>query len=186
MLTIERNIPDLKGQWNRFVIRGVPWQPSFDQAKSGGLAQDAPLTPEYKALLEASVADQASGGLGVPATMRVQCCGDALAHGCIPPAGFVISPETTYILIADFDPRRGSLTRSLTTNVNWTGTGTTTIGIAHNNWLLYGKAGAAVENVNYTENFALVGVPVFEAERAAYKNRVGWTVGTGLEWAFWQ
>jgi hypothetical protein len=56
--------PNLKGQWNRFIIRGVPGQPSFDQTKSGGLAQDAPLTPEYKALLEASVADQASGGLG--------------------------------------------------------------------------------------------------------------------------
>ena len=56
--------PDLKGQWNRFAVRGVPGQPSFDQTKSGGLAQQAPLTPEYQAILEASVADQAAGGLG--------------------------------------------------------------------------------------------------------------------------
>jgi outer membrane immunogenic protein len=79
----------------------------------------------------------------------------------------------------------GSLTRSLTTNINWTGTGTATVGIAHNNWLLYGKAGAAVENVDYTANLALVGIPVF-AGTGSDKNRVGWTVGTGLEWAFWQ
>jgi outer membrane immunogenic protein len=79
----------------------------------------------------------------------------------------------------------GSLTRSLTTNINWTGTGTATVGIAHNNWLLYGKAGAAVENVSYTENFSIVGIPVFGGT-GSDKNRVGWTVGTGLEWAFWQ
>ena len=23
--------PNLKGQWNRFIVRGVPGQPSFDQ-----------------------------------------------------------------------------------------------------------------------------------------------------------
>ena len=25
--------PNLKGQWDRFVVRGVPGQPSFDQTK---------------------------------------------------------------------------------------------------------------------------------------------------------
>jgi outer membrane immunogenic protein len=79
----------------------------------------------------------------------------------------------------------GSLTRSLTTSINWTGTGTATVGVAHNNWLLYGKAGAAVESVDYTTNIAALGVPVFGGT-GSDKNRVGWTVGTGLEWAVWQ
>src|ERR1700733_15216383 len=56
--------PDLKGQWNRFVVRGLPGQPSFDQTKPWGFGQQAPLTPEYKAVLEESIADQAKGGLG--------------------------------------------------------------------------------------------------------------------------
>jgi outer membrane immunogenic protein len=79
----------------------------------------------------------------------------------------------------------GLLTRSLSTSVNWTGTGTATVGIAHGNWLLYGKAGAAVESVSYTENISAVGIPLFSGT-GNDKNRVGWTVGTGIEWAVWQ
>ncbi len=83
----------------------------------------------------------------------------------------------------------GSLTRSLSTNINWTGTGTATIGIAHNNWLLYGKAGAAVENVDYTATLTANLPPVVAGTvftgTGSDKNRVGWTVGTGIEWAFY-
>src|ERR1700739_2211675 len=56
--------PDLRGQWNRFIVPGVGGMPSFDQTKPWGFGQEAPLTDEYKAVLEASIADQASGGQG--------------------------------------------------------------------------------------------------------------------------
>jgi outer membrane immunogenic protein len=47
-----------------------------------------------------------------------------------------------------------------------------TVGIAHDNWLLYGKvAGAGT-------------VPVFSGMGG--QDRVGWTVGTGIEWGLWQ
>jgi opacity protein-like surface antigen len=36
-----------------------------------------------------------------------------------------------------------SLTRTMTADNNWTGTAVSTVGIAHNNWLIYGKAGVA-------------------------------------------
>jgi hypothetical protein len=39
--------PNLKGQWDRFVVPGVRSQPSFDQTKSLGHGQQAPLSPEY-------------------------------------------------------------------------------------------------------------------------------------------
>src|SRR5579863_139100 len=52
--------PDWKGQWERFVVRGLPGQPSFDQTKPWGFGQQAPLTPEYQAVLSASIADQAN------------------------------------------------------------------------------------------------------------------------------
>jgi hypothetical protein len=56
--------PDWKDKWERFVVRGLPGQPSHDQTKPWGRGQRAPLTPEYQAVLEASIADQANGGLG--------------------------------------------------------------------------------------------------------------------------
>jgi outer membrane immunogenic protein len=75
-------------------------------------------------------------------------------------------------------------TRSITTNTKWVATTVSTLGIAHNNWLLYGKAGVAWENVNYTDNWAIGGVPLFGGTGS--DTRTGWTVGTGLEWAFYQ
>jgi hypothetical protein len=56
--------PDQRGQWERFVVRGVAGQPSFDQTKPWGRGQQAPLTPECQAIHDASLGDQAAGGLG--------------------------------------------------------------------------------------------------------------------------
>ena len=55
----ESKYPDWSGQWERFVVRGLPGQPSFDQTKPWGFGQQAPLTPEYQKVLEDSIADQA-------------------------------------------------------------------------------------------------------------------------------
>jgi len=52
----DSNYPDLKGQWNRMEVPGIG--PSFDPTKRPGLAQQAPLTPEYQKILEASLACQ--------------------------------------------------------------------------------------------------------------------------------
>ena len=46
----DRKYPHLKGQWTRFIVPGLGGQPSFDQTKSWGKGQQAPLTPEYQAL----------------------------------------------------------------------------------------------------------------------------------------
>jgi hypothetical protein len=67
--------PDWTGQWERFVVRGLPGQPSFDQTKSWGFGQEAPLTPEYRKVLEESMADQAEGGLGNYHTPRCLAAG---------------------------------------------------------------------------------------------------------------
>ena len=69
----EAKYPDWKGQWARFAVK-LPTQPSHDQTKPWGFGQEAPLTPEYKAVLEASIADQAKGGLGnFPTTLGPPC-----------------------------------------------------------------------------------------------------------------
>jgi hypothetical protein len=56
--------PDLSGQWVAVRIPGVTGQPAFDPTKPWGRGQQAPLTPEYQKVLEASIADQALGGQG--------------------------------------------------------------------------------------------------------------------------
>src|SRR6516162_3498078 len=99
--------PNLKGQWDRFAVEGLAGQPSFDQTKPWGRGQHAPLTPEYQAILDASVADQAKGGLGNNVEHSL-CSASGMPFMMIAfrPLEFVITPETTYILIADYDPLR--------------------------------------------------------------------------------
>jgi hypothetical protein len=60
----QEKYPDWKGAWARFRVPGIGGQPSFDQTKPWGRGQQAPLTPEYQAVFEASLADQAAGGQG--------------------------------------------------------------------------------------------------------------------------
>jgi outer membrane immunogenic protein len=79
------------------------------------------------------------------------------------------------------------INRTLTADTIEIGTMTTRLGVAHDRWLLYGKAGAAWARTNYAESDiptpGFLANPVFTG--TATEARVGWTVGAGLEWAFW-
>jgi hypothetical protein len=106
--------PDWKGGWARWVppraVRDpgnggtgftAGGQPSFDQTKPWGAGQEAPLTPEYRKVLEDSMADQANGGEGNFFDHAVRCMpgGMPLMTIAFTPLEFVVTPETTYILI---------------------------------------------------------------------------------------
>jgi hypothetical protein len=103
--------PSLKGQWVRFGgpprdLGGLPGQLSFDQTKPWGPGQQAPLTPEYQAILEASMADQANGGIGnYPQAL---CLAAGMPHMMIGflPQEYIVTPDTTYILIGYIDHHR--------------------------------------------------------------------------------
>src|SRR5438105_853584 len=95
--------PDWRGQWLRFAVRGLPGQPSHDQTKAWGRGQQAPLTPEYQAVLEASIADQAKGGLGNFPTTLGRAAGMPHMMMAFIPMEFVVTPDTTYILIGMYD-----------------------------------------------------------------------------------
>ena len=102
--------------------------------------------------------------------------------------GGVNGTSTTTFSPIGVPPGLFNLTRSITTNNNWTGTATSSVGIAHDRWLVYGKAGVAWNHTNYTDNWtgggAIFGTfPAFSGTGS--ENRVGWTVGTGIEWAIW-
>ena len=98
--------PDWTGQWGRFAVRGLPGQPSFDQTKGWGPFQQAPLTPEYQKVLEESMADQENGGLGNYSTARCLPGGMPRMMVAFEPQEYIITPNTTYILIGENDHYR--------------------------------------------------------------------------------
>jgi hypothetical protein len=89
--------PDLSGAWER--TGGAA--PRFDNSKPRGLAQKPPLTAEYQALFEASIADQATGGQGNHTVYRCLAWGMPAMMNGYAPLEIVVMPETTYMLIDD-------------------------------------------------------------------------------------
>jgi hypothetical protein len=93
--------PDWRGQWTGILrrVQGLQGQPSFDPSKPWGLGQDAPLTPEYQAVLEANIKAQTQGAPGN--ITGPGCLGfgmPAITYG-FEPMEFIITPEVTYVLI---------------------------------------------------------------------------------------
>ena len=92
--------PDWGGQW--FRTGGI----QFDPSKPLGRRQDAPLTPEYQALFDQSLADLADGGAGLNAHTSCVPHGMPRLMNAIYPMEFIITPKITYILFEDNLPRR--------------------------------------------------------------------------------
>jgi hypothetical protein len=91
--------PDWKGQWNRLEVPGIG--PSFDPTKRPGLGQQAPLTPEYQKILEASLADQAAGGGGFGPDYLCISSGMPMRMTAYNPLEFIITADTTHIAGSD-------------------------------------------------------------------------------------
>ncbi len=99
--------PDLSGQWRRVPVPGVTGQPGYDQTKVQGRAQEAPLTPEYQAIFEASLKDLAEGGQGNDPTYNCSSPGMPRIMTVYDPMEIVVTPQTTHILIEHIhDSRR--------------------------------------------------------------------------------
>src|SRR5437879_2699677 len=98
----ETRYPDWSGQWKRPPGVGHQW----DQTKRPGLAQQAPLTPEYQAIFEAGLADQAAGGQG--GETRHMCLPNGMPRmmTAVQPIEFVILPIITYVNFENNMPRR--------------------------------------------------------------------------------
>ena len=93
--------PDLKGQW-----RPVGGPMRFDINKPWGLGQQAPLTPEYQAIFEANLADQAAGGQGTTPTFTCISPGMPRVTNAYGQMEVVITPQTTHILIQHIHDNR--------------------------------------------------------------------------------
>jgi hypothetical protein len=84
----ESKYPALKGQWNR--VGSPRWEAE---------GRKAPLTPEYKKIFDASLADQATGGQGNTPTYTCLSPGMPRVMNGYGEIEFVVTPDTTYVLI---------------------------------------------------------------------------------------
>jgi hypothetical protein len=99
----EAKYPNWKGQW----LRSDTGIPRYDPSKPAGRGQQAPLTPEYQAIFEASLADQAAGGQGVDPASTCIAPGMPRIMNNYEGAEFVITPRTTHVLMEHiYDFRR--------------------------------------------------------------------------------
>src|SRR6266550_5446942 len=103
--TQNKTYPNWKGEWTTVIPRLPGQQLRFDPNKPYGKGQQAPLTEEYQKIYQANLAEQAEGGQGL-----------FLDHASCLPGGmpsmmsagtheYVVTPETTYILLGT-DVRR--------------------------------------------------------------------------------
>ena len=87
--------PDLRGQWRR--IGSAEWTPS---------GQKPPLTPEYQAIYDQNLKDQAAGGHGTEPSYQCLPPGMPRAMLVYTQMEVVITPPTTYILIDHINDNR--------------------------------------------------------------------------------
>src|SRR5258708_35662173 len=104
----EAKYPDWKGQWSRLrTLRDqASPNPSFDPNKFQGLAQEAPLTPEYQSMLEASLADQAAGGAGLDRDYVCFAAGMPRMMNVYSTMEIIVMPEVTHILMGFLNETR--------------------------------------------------------------------------------
>src|SRR3984893_10165474 len=98
--------PNLQGQWIRAVAPGTVDEPRFDPSKPPGRGQQPPLTPEYQALFEANLKDQAAGGQGTTPTYACLSPGMPRVTNGYGEYEFVVTPDTTYILLQHINDDR--------------------------------------------------------------------------------
>ena len=95
-----KKYPDWEGLWNRGSPVG-----SWDPSKPPGLGQQAPLTPEYQAVLEANLA---KGKAGIQFDIKGTCGPVGMPRLMImyEPMEIVIKPKVTYMLVESMSPIR--------------------------------------------------------------------------------
>ena len=99
----ESKYPNWKGQW----MRADTGAPRYDPSKPSGRGQEAPLKPEFQAFLEASLAEQRTGGQGGDPTYTCLSPGMPRIMNNYEGAEFVVTPETTHIFMEHIhDSRR--------------------------------------------------------------------------------
>ncbi len=167
----EAKYPNWKGQWDTINPRLGGQVIKFDPTKAWGPAQQAPLTPEYQKVLEDSMADQANGGIGNYPTAR--CLPGGMPRMMAAPAQeYVITPETTYILLGT------ELRRIFTDGRDWpTGIEPTYQGYSIGRWIdedgdgRYDVLEVETRNFKGPRAYDATGLPLHFDNQSVFKER---------------
>jgi len=166
----ETKYPDWSGQWHRPRGVGIQW----DQTKPLGRGQHAPLTAEYQALFEASLADQAKGGQGEDARFTCIPPGMPRIMTIIWPAEFVILPKIAYVNFENHMPRRIYTDgRSFPTNEE-----PSFAGYSIGEWLdtdgdgRYDTLAVETRNLKGPRTFETTGLPLHKDNQTIVKERI--------------
>ena len=99
----ESKYPSWRGVWQQ---PGGSRNSSWDPAKPPGAGQQAPLTPEYRAVHQASLKQEAEGGLEADPTGRCVPAGFPRVMMAVQPMEIVITPDATYFMLEQFNTLR--------------------------------------------------------------------------------
>jgi hypothetical protein len=173
----ESKYPPLKGQWVRGRVPGVTGQPGYDPTKRMGLAQQAPLKPEFQKVLEANLREQAQGGQDGDPTYICISPGMPRVMNPYGPMEILITPDTTHILLEHIHDSR----RIFTDGRGWPedvepmlqgysiGTWSDTDGDGQ-----YDTLEVETRNLRGPRAFDAAGIPFHPDNRTVVKERIHW------------
>jgi hypothetical protein len=161
----EAKYPDFRGQWIRV---GVPrWEIN---------GQKAPLTPEYRKVFEANLADMAGGGQGNVPSWYCLPQGMPMMMNAYDPVEFVVTPDITYVLISHVND---SYRRVYTDGRKWPAeTEPTFAGYSLGKWVdengdgKYDVLEVETRNIRMPHTYDATGIPFHEDGEGVIKERI--------------
>lgn len=163
--------PDIEAQWRNPTANqgGNPWDPD----KPMGLAQEAPLTREYQAIFEASIAAQKAGTQGNNLGSTCRLAGMPKMMNFAEPMEIVIRPGTTY-----FIPMQDPVRRIYTDGRQWPDERPTFGGTSLGRWIDTSGSGRydvlEIETRNFDgpRVFESTGLPLHRDNQTVVKERI--------------
>jgi hypothetical protein len=166
----ETKYPDWSGQWRRPAGVGNQWDTGRPARQ-----QQPPLTPEYWAIYEANLKDQAAGGQGTDPTYTCIPDGMPRAMNVIFPMEIVIQPKITHIMIEYLSMLR----RIYTDGRDWPENAEPSfMGYSIGKWLDEGGRGrydvlqVETRNLKGPRSFDASGIPLHEDNQTVVKERI--------------
>src|SRR5262245_43085763 len=167
----EMKYPDIQAQWRNPTANrgGNPWDPN----KPMGLAQGAPLTPEYQARFEASVKAQKAGSQGNSRGSTCMLAGMPKMMNFAEPMEIVIRPAITYLI-----PVQDPIRRIHTDGRGWPDEPASFGGTSLGRWIdedgdgRYDVLEVETRNLKGPRVFESTGLPLHEDNQTVVKERI--------------
>jgi len=163
--------PDIQAQWRNPTANqgGNPWDPT----KKMGLAQEAPLTPEYQAIFEASIKAQEAGTQGNSPGSTCRLAGMPKMMNFSEAMEIVIRPAITY-----FIPMQAPVCRIYTDGRDWPDEPASFGGSSLGRWIdehgrgRYDVLEVETRNLKGPRVFESTGLPLARDNQTVVKERI--------------